>query len=42
MKIILWSKKFCNNVFRDLPFNEENVSDKIKDMHVFSTMSTKH
>ena len=36
------SKKFCNNVFRYLLFNEESMYDQIKDMHVLIRMSTKH
>ena len=36
------SKKFRNNVYIVHPFNEERMSDKIKDNHVFIRISTKH
>ena len=45
--VITWynytrSKKFCNSVFRYVPFNEDSMYDQIKDMHVLIRMSTKH
>ena len=41
--MLLYSvKKVLQQLFRYLPFNEESTHDKMKDIHVFISMCTKH